>query len=40
LMKVFVTGDVLSFLLQGAGELNNPLMRWKETRHIRSPRLI
>jgi hypothetical protein len=27
LTKVFVTGDVLSFLLQGAGELNNPQMR-------------
>jgi hypothetical protein len=25
--KVFVTGDVLSFVLQGAGELNNPQMR-------------
>jgi hypothetical protein len=27
LMKVFVTGDMLSFLLQGASELNNPPMR-------------
>jgi hypothetical protein len=29
LTKVFVTGDVLSFLLQGAGELNNPQMNEK-----------
>jgi hypothetical protein len=27
LMKVFMTGDMLLFLLQGAGELNNLLMR-------------
>jgi hypothetical protein len=27
LTKVFITGDMLSFLLQGAGELNNPPMR-------------